>query len=112
MRAITKSKHKTTGHVFEERYRCPRIAKESYYLQCGRYIERNPVKAEMVLRAEDYAYLSARYYVKGHKDVLITENMYYEEMGRSPHERQRNYQQFVGIDEPYAELISGQLLRY
>lgn len=40
-----KKKFETTGHVFEERYRSPRIAKESYYLQCGRYIERNPVKA-------------------------------------------------------------------
>lgn len=35
-----KRKHETTGHIFEERYRSPRIAEESYYLQCGRYIER------------------------------------------------------------------------
>ena len=30
-----KKKHQTTGHLFEERYRSPRIAEESYYLQCG-----------------------------------------------------------------------------
>ncbi len=29
-----------TGHVFQERFRSPRIAAESYYLQCGRYIVR------------------------------------------------------------------------
>lgn len=107
-----KKKHGTTGHVFEERYRSPRIAEESYYLQCGRYIERNPVKAKLVITAEDYPYSSAGYYVRGNKDPLVTENLYYQGIGKSPEERQRSYEKFVRIDEPYAELISDQLLKY
>lgn len=107
-----KKKYQTTGHVFEERYRSPRIEEESYYLQCGRYIERNPVKAKMVERAEDYPYSSARYYIYGKKDDLVTENIYYQEMGRTIEERQKAYQKFVQIEEPYAELISDQLLKY
>ena len=70
-----KKKHKTTGHVFEERYRSPRIPEESYYLQCGRYIERNPLKAKIVQSAEDYPYSSAKYYVAGKRDLLLTENL-------------------------------------
>ena len=107
-----KGRHGTTGHVFEERYRSPRIAEESYYLQCGRYIERNPVKAGRVKKAEEYPYSSAGYYVKGRRDPLVTENLYYGEMGKTAAERRRNYEKFVRIDEPYAELIQEQLLKY
>jgi len=107
-----KKKYETTGHIFEERYRSPRIAEESYYLQCGRYIERNPVAAKMVIRAEDYPYSSAAYYVGGKEDPLVTENLYYQEMGRSLEERQKHYERFVRMDEPYAELIGDQLLKY
>ncbi len=107
-----KKKYQTTGHVFEERYRSPRIAEESYYLQCGRYIERNPVKAKMVARAEDYPYSSARYYVKGQGDFLVSENLYYQGMGATVTERRRNYEKFLAIEEPYAELITDQLLKY
>ena len=107
-----KKKHKTTGHIFEERYRSPRILEESYYLQCGRYIERNPVKAQMALRAEDYPYSSAAYYVKGKRDVLVTENLYYQGLGKSQEERRKSYKTFIRFDEPYAGLISDQLLKY
>lgn len=107
-----KRKYQTTGHVFEERYRSPRIAQESYYLQCGRYIERNPVKAKIVLQAENYLYSSAGYYVRGCKDPLVTENLYYKGLGKSPGERQIAYKDFVRVEEPYAELINDHLLKY
>ncbi len=107
-----KKKHETTGHIFEERYRSPRIAVESYYLQCGRYIERNPVSAKMVVDAEDYPYSSAGYYVSGNRDSLITENLCYKAMGKTQAKRQINYQRFIRIQEPYAELIEDQLMKY
>ena len=107
-----KKKQQSTGHIFEERYRSPRIAEESYYLQCGRYIERNPVKARLVLRAEDYPHSSAAYYVRGQSDPLLTENIYYEGLGRTVEERQNAYEKFVRIAEPYAELINDQLLKH
>ena len=107
-----KKKYGTTGHVFEERYRSPRIAKESYYLQCGRYIERNPLKAKLVKQVEDYPYSSARHYVKGICDSLITDNIYFQGLGRSQEERCQNYRRFVKMDEPYEALISDQLLKY
>lgn len=107
-----KRKHKTTGHVFEERYRSPRIYEESYYLQCGRYIERNPVKAMMVPAAAEYPHSSARFYVTGENDPLVTENVYYQDLGNTLGERQRKYEDFLRIDEPYAELINDQLLKY
>lgn len=67
-------KYEFVGHVFQERYRSPRISQESYYLQCGRYIERNPVRAGIAARAEDYAYSSAPSYTFGCRDDLVTPN--------------------------------------
>ena len=107
-----KKTYETTGHVFEERYRSPRIAEESYYLQCGRYIERTPVKARMVKKAADYPYSSAAHYVRGRKDPLVTENLYYQAMGSSEEDRRRNYEKFVSIEEPYTDLIAAQLLKF
>jgi putative transposase len=107
-----KKKYDTTGHILEERFRSPRIAEESYYLQCGRYIERNPVKAGMVKQAWDYPYSSASYYAQGTEDKLITPNFYYLEMGSTEQERKESYRKFLLLDEPYASMIENQLVTY
>ena len=54
-----KKQYRYIGHLYQGRFRSPRIKEESYYLQCGRYIERNPVNAGMVIKAEEYPYSSA-----------------------------------------------------
>ncbi len=107
-----KKRRKTTGHIFEERYRSPRIATESYYLQCGRYIERNPIKSNVAINPEDYPYSSAPHYICGKEDSLITTNLYYLGLGCTPEERQVNYQKFVRMDEPYRKFIENELLKY
>jgi len=99
------------GHVFQERFRSPRIYQESYYLQCGRYIERNPVKAELVRQAADYSYSSAKFYARGEKNPLITLNPYYLQMGSSDQERQQRYQEFLALDEPYAAMLDAALVK-
>lgn len=106
-----KKRYKYTGHLYQGRFRSPRIPEESYYLQCGRYIERNPVKAKMVERAEDYEYSSAQYYVIGKRDELITPNRYYRDMGKTEEERQEAYRQFVALDEPYSDMVTAGLQR-
>ena len=60
-----RKKYRYCGHLFQGRFRSLRIPKESYYLQCGRYIERNPVKAGMVKTAAEYPWSSAPYYMNG-----------------------------------------------
>ncbi|MFH1504212.1 MAG: transposase [Candidatus Omnitrophota bacterium] len=41
-------KYKSAGHLWQGRFKSQPIQKELYLLGCGRYIERNPVKAGMV----------------------------------------------------------------
>lgn len=99
------------GHVFQERFRSPRIAEESYYLQCGRYIERNPVKAGLVQEAGEYPYSSAKFYVLGERDPLVTPNPYYGETGSSDEERRRRYREFLMLEEPYSQMLDVALTR-
>jgi putative transposase len=100
-----------TGHIFQERFRGPRIHQESYYLQCGRYIERNPVKAGLAQEAADYPYSSAKFYVRGEKNPLLTPNPYYPSLGLSEQERQQRYRDFLALDEPYAAMLDAALTK-
>lgn len=100
-----KRKYEFVGHVFQERFRSPLIGEETYYLQCGRYIERNPVKAGMVPNAWDYEWTSATYYALGEKDGMITINPYYEGMGKDSASRQENYRRFLAIEDAYSKLV-------
>ena len=43
-----KAQHRYWGHVWQGRYKSPLVAQESYYLEAGRYIERNPLRAKLV----------------------------------------------------------------
>ena len=104
--------YQTTGHIFEERFRSPRIDRESYYLQCGRYIEQNPVKANMVAKPWEYSYSSALYYVEGTEQDIVTPNPYYLEMGVNDYERKENYKTFLSLQEPYASMIDAELEIY
>jgi len=67
-------KHQSSGHLWQGRFKSQAIQKEFYLLSCGRYIERNPVKASMVDIAERYPYSSAAYYVFGNDDGLTVED--------------------------------------
>ena len=64
-------------------------------LACGRYIERNPVACGMVSYAEDYHYSSAKYYVKGEEDTIISKDPLYVDFGKEEKEREANYRQFL-----------------
>jgi putative transposase len=107
-----KKKYDSTGHLFEERFRSPKIEEESYYLQCGRYIERNPVEAKMVENPWDYPYSSASYYTHGKNNELISPNLYYLDMGKSEEVRRDHYRRFVSQQDAYGFMVDEQLLKY
>jgi putative transposase len=90
--------HKTynsAGHLWQSRFKSQAIQKELYLLACGRYIERNPVKAGIVGCAEAYLYSSSAYYVFGKEDGLTKENPLFETFGAQIQQRRRKYQEFL-----------------
>jgi putative transposase len=87
--------HESVGHLWQGRFKSQPIEKGRYLLSCGRYIERNPVKASIVNFAEDYFYSSAAYYVFGRPDGLTQEDPLFRSFGELPDQRREGYTEFM-----------------
>lgn len=97
-RAYTHYYHRlysTFGFLWQGRFKLQAVQKERYLLACGRYIERNPVKANIVLAASDYAYSSARFYCLGIIDGITVEGPTFREFGADIPQRQLVYKEFL-----------------
>ncbi|MEQ6389032.1 transposase [Bacillaceae bacterium S4-13-58] len=55
-------KYKTSGHLFQDRFRSEAVESERYLLEAIRYIHQNPVKAEMVEFPDDWRWSSCQGY--------------------------------------------------
>jgi putative transposase len=58
-------RYKLDGHVFQGRYGAELIDSQKYFVDAGRYIHMNPVKAEIVENPADFKWSSYQYYVNG-----------------------------------------------
>lgn len=88
-------KYGWVGHFWQDRFRTQLVSKDEYLIQCGKYIELNPVRAEIVRSPEDYSWSSYRYYGQGINGRLITPNIFYEELGKNAREKQKNYRNLI-----------------
>lgn len=101
-----RKKYKTTGFIFQNRYKSRLIDNDAYLLECARYIERNPVRAKLSEDASGYLWSSFPYYAKGTKDKIITlDNPLYLTMALTAAERRQAYIRFVGEDRPYDHIV-------
>lgn len=80
-------RHKTSGVFWQSRYKSKPVEIGDYLVKCGRYIERNPVRAMLVDQAWKYQWSSAQYYVKGANDRLTDRNKYLYGTDLSANER-------------------------
>jgi len=84
-----------SGHVWQGRFKHSIIDTDRYLLQCGKYIELNPVRAGIVKDPGEYAYSSYNYYAHGQHNPLLTENLLYNTLGATIEERQEHYRNFL-----------------
>lgn len=64
---------KRTGHLFEIRYKSKKVEDDRYLLWLIRYIHRNPVRAKMVAKVDDYKW-SSHYFYKNAIDNTVNTN--------------------------------------
>ena|SRR3989338_1559018 len=83
------------GHFWQDRFKSQPVGKDDYFIQCGKYIELNPVRANIVEKPEDYYYSSYRYYIFGEKNSLITEDFMYQSLSSKKEERQKKYNEMI-----------------
>jgi len=98
------------GHVWQGRFKSPLVPKESYFLEAGRYIERNPLRAKMVEDLAAYRWSSYRYYALGEPNLLVEEDPYYAPLGPTAIARQAAYREFVRLESPYGRVLDQQFL--
>ncbi|MBT9302152.1 transposase [Pseudomonas sp. TAE6080] len=85
-----------TGTLWEGRYKSSVVQSESYFLACCRYIELNPVRADMVASAADYPWSSynARVGCSPDNDWLDIDD-YFDVPGDTKQDRHESYKSFV-----------------
>ena len=84
-------KYSRTGTLWEGRYKSTLVQTEQYLLTVYRYIELNPVRANMVNHASEYPWSSYRFNAVGLNIQLITPHAEYIKLGASPEKRQKAY---------------------
>lgn len=92
-----------TGTLWEGRYKSSPIQTDEYLLACCRYIELNPVRAEIVKNPEDYPWSSYRHKVGVETLEWIDTDPSYAGMGSTKHEREERYQEWVSTSIPQKE---------
>ncbi len=98
-------KYKYTGYLYQGRYKSKLIEKDSYLLECARYIERNPLRAKIVEDLSSYKWSSYNFYANGHINDIITENPAYAALGDNVEDRQKAYREYVLTSRAYEDII-------
>jgi putative transposase len=82
-----------TGTLWEGRYKASLVDSEAYLLACMRYIEMNPVRAQMVNHAAEYPWSSYGANAQGRAEALLSPHPLYIALGATPAERQHAYRE-------------------
>jgi len=98
------------GQVFQRMYKSLPIENESYLLECGRYIEQNPLRAGLVDRPEDYPYSSFRFYAHANENGVLDESPAFLMLSEAMDERRRIYSDYINQARPYESILDEALI--
>lgn len=85
--------YRRTGTLWEGRFKASLVDSEPYLLTCMRYIELNPVRANMVNHAGEYKWSSYGANAQGRGDALLSPHPLYTVLGESVADRQHAYRE-------------------
>ena len=86
-----------TGTLWEGRYKASLVEEDKYLLALYRYIEMNPVRANMVSHPAQYPWSSYRYHAFGEPDPLLTPHILYLALGAQTKSRTSAYRALFDI---------------
>ena len=85
----------SAGKLWQGRFRSQAVEKDNYLFECGRYIERNPMRAGIVKYPWDYKWSSCKIYANHDDANIVSVDTYYESFGENKEERVREYREWV-----------------
>ncbi|MGR8980508.1 MAG: transposase [Gammaproteobacteria bacterium] len=97
--------YQRSGTLWEGRFKSCLVQSERYLLELYRYIELNPVRAEMVDDPSDYSWSSYAINALGAESELLTPHPEYLALGKTKEERLSNYR---GL---FKTLVGAELLK-
>jgi putative transposase len=60
-----------TGHVYQGRYKAFPVSSDTHFLRLCRYVERNPLRAGLVVRAEDWPWSSLAHRARRRSTIAL-----------------------------------------
>jgi putative transposase len=90
--------HNRTGHVFEERYKCKLVENDAYLIWLLRYIHRNPVRAHLCEKVEDYKWSSDNLY-RCNRELFVNINFILDILSQKRSDAIKAYLQLVSTPE-------------
>jgi REP element-mobilizing transposase RayT len=108
-------RHKRVGSLYQGRFKAILVEGQTHAAALSRYVHRNPVRAGIVARPQDYAWSSYRDYLssKRRPEWLDCQTVL-AEIGRDPRSALRAYRRFVekgaGEPSPLKSVVGGMLL--
>jgi len=101
-----RKKYSSVGFVFQNRYKSSFIDKDTYLLECSRYIERNPLRAKITNELLSYPWSSFSFYAEGREDDIIKAlNPLYLELANTEQERMQRYKCYILEERPYEHIV-------
>ncbi|MBF8280723.1 MAG: Transposase-like protein [Candidatus Magasanikbacteria bacterium] len=94
------AKYGKVGHAWQSRFRSILIDSESYMLQCGRYIELNPVRARIVTHPAEYRWSSFAHYASLVFDPMVDLDFMLPTLSPNLDEQLRIYRGFCEEEIP------------
>lgn len=98
------AKHHRTGSLWEGRYKACLVDSESYVLRCYRYIDLNPIRAQLAEDASAFHWSSAAAHSGPCINPLLIPHAAYTSLGATAIERASAYQAFLQEGLPADEL--------
>ena len=89
--------YRRSGTLWEGRFKASLVNAEEYLLACYRYIELNPVRANMVAHPADYRWSSYRFNAEGKQNDWLKPHFIYLSLGLDDKERQYHYRELFKI---------------
>ena len=90
-------KYQLSGSIWEGRFKSNLIESERYLLTCMRYIEENPVRANMVNHPKDYLFSSYGFNALGQKNIVVSEHEVFSRLSDDKVKRHKFYQQLFNL---------------
>jgi putative transposase len=87
--------HRSSGHVWQGRFKSPVIQDDDHLMTVLRYIEANPLRAKLVKHAGEYCWSSFACHGNGRADPLLDSTPAYEALGVRADTRLRRWSAYV-----------------